>query len=173
MIGRERQSRSRNPKICSAAGLQYSSTPSPSMVTMPVGMLRSTSAASSRTWRSSPANASRSAPMTDTRLAKYAVTAATDANSASWMAVSGVAVVWWPKNTSAKYTMPASSVTRPVLAGGISTALTAISGTYKEVKSLCGPPVMCTTAVMSAVSNSTWLYRKVRPGRRFRIWVCQ
>jgi hypothetical protein len=28
-----------------------------------------------------------------------------------------VAVVWWPKKTSAKYTMPASRVTRPVLAG--------------------------------------------------------
>ena len=129
MTGRERHSRSRKPRICSAAGLQYSSRPSPSTVTTPVGMLRSTSAASSRTCRSSPARASRSAPITDTRLEKYAVTAATMANTASWMAMSGVMVVRWPKNTSAKYTMPTRIVTSAVLAGGISTAVTAIRGT--------------------------------------------
>ena len=70
MMDRPSHCRSRNPRICSAAGLQYSSRPSPSTVTIPVGMLRSTSAASSRTWRSSPASASCSAPIADTRLAR-------------------------------------------------------------------------------------------------------
>jgi len=51
-----------------------------------------------------------------------------------------------------------------VLAGGISTAVTAISGTYSGVRSLCGPPVMCTTVVISATSNAL-PYRNVRPAR--------
>ena len=49
MIGRPRHSRSRKPRIASAAGLVYSRRPSGSTVTIPVGMLPSTSAASSRT----------------------------------------------------------------------------------------------------------------------------
>src|SRR5256885_5512353 len=67
-----------------------------------------------------------------------------------------------PKNTSAKYTIPTSAVINPVLAGGISTAVTAISGTYSGVRSLWGPPVMCTTVVISATSNSACPYRNVR-----------
>jgi len=64
-------------------------------------------------------------------------------------------------------------VIRAVLAGGIRTAVTAMSGTYSGGKSLCGPPVMCTTVVMSATSYSAWAYRKVRPGERARMWVYQ
>src|SRR5207244_54041 len=86
-----------------------------------------------------------SAPLTDTRLAKYAVTAATPTKTSSCSATCPVMGVRWPKNTSAKYTMPTSAVISPVLAGGISTAVTAIKGTYKGVRSLCGPPVMWTT----------------------------
>ena len=69
--------------------------------------------------------------------------------------------------------MPTSSVTSAVLVGGISTAFTAIRGTYKGVKSLCGPPVMCTTVVTSATSKSAWAYRNVRLGERPRTCVCQ
>jgi len=81
--------------------------------------------------------------------------------------------VRWPKNTSAKYTMPTSAVISPVLAGGISTAVTAIKGTYKGVRSLCGPPVMWTTVVISATSNNAWPYRNVRPAERRKKWVYQ
>jgi len=140
---------------------------------MPVGMLRSTSAASSRACRSSPASASRSAPITDTRLAKYAVTAATPTNTSSCSATCPVMGVRWPKNTSAKYTMPTSAVVRAVLAGRIRTAVTAIKGTYNGVRSLCGPPVIWTTVVISPTSNSACPYRNVRPGERRRKWVYQ
>ena len=102
MIGRPRHWRSLNPRICSAAGLQYNKCPAWSTVTIPVGMLRSTSAASSRAWRSSPASASRSAPITDTRLAKYAVTAATATNTSSCSATCAVIGVRCPNSTSAK-----------------------------------------------------------------------
>src|SRR5207247_1254443 len=84
----------------------------------------------------------------DTRLAKYAVTAATAANTSSCSPTCPVMGVVCPKNTSAKYTIPTSAVIKPVLAGGISTAVTAISGTYSGVRSLWGPPVMCTTVVI-------------------------
>src|SRR5205085_10200278 len=69
--------------------------------------------------------------------------------------------------------MPTSAVTSPVLAGGISTAVAAINGTYKGVRSRCGPPVMWTTVVISPTSNSACPYRKVRPGERLRKWVYQ
>src|SRR5204862_4273205 len=158
---------------CPAAGLQYNRWPAWSTVTIPVGTLRSTSAASSRACRSSPASASRSAPITDTRLAKYAVTNATPTKTSSCNATCPVMGVVWPKNTSAKYTMPTSAVISAVLAGGISTAVTAIKGTYNGVRSLCGPPVMWTTVVISATSYSAWAYRNVRPGARPRMWVYQ
>src|SRR2546425_1173610 len=69
--------------------------------------------------------------------------------------------------------MLTSAVIRAVLAGGIRTAVTAINGTYRGVRSLCGPPVMCTTVVISATSNSAWPYRNVRPGGRRDKWVYQ
>jgi hypothetical protein len=47
-------------------------------------------------------------------------------------------------------------VIRAVLAGGISTAVTAITGTYKVEKSLSGPPVTWTTVVTSTTSNRAW-----------------
>src|SRR5437764_12124115 len=109
--------------------------------------------------------------MTDTRLAKYAVTNATPTKTSSCNATCPVMGVVWPKNTSAKYTMPTSAVISAVLAGGISTAVTAIKGTYNGVRSLCGPPVMWTTVVISPTSNNACRYRKVRPGERRRKWV--
>src|SRR5881628_727794 len=69
--------------------------------------------------------------------------------------------------------MPTSAVIRPVLAGGISTAVTAITGTYSGVRSLCGPPVTWTTVVTRATSNSACAYRKVRVGGRALMCVNQ
>src|SRR5206468_3652367 len=49
-----------------------------------------------------PASASRSAPIAETRLARYAVMAPTTANSPSCIAIPGPKGRWCPKTTSAK-----------------------------------------------------------------------
>ena len=56
-------------------------------------------------------------------------------------------------------------------ARGMRIAETAMTSTYSAGNWLAGPPVTCTTTVISAKSNNACAYRNVIPGRALRMWV--